>query len=77
MYLIPSTSRALGEAVSSQNEKPIQIRYMNDVTVLFLKKFSLFYTAESLSDKDKTDLRRYLDKMIEAKDAVSGGFLKL
>jgi hypothetical protein len=58
--------------MEGQGDKPVQIRYFNDVMVLFIRTLSKFYSQDSLTEEDKSNLRRYLNKMIEAKDAMAG-----
>jgi hypothetical protein len=72
-YFIRRQSRVLRDSPQAEVDgKPIQIRYFNDVMVLFVKSLSKFYSQDSLSEEDKANMRRYLNKMIEAKDAMSG-----
>lgn len=71
-YVITRHVRVLHDINLIQQERPIQVRYFNDVVSLFLKTFSKFYATESLTEADKANLRRYLEKMIEAKEAISG-----
>lgn len=72
VYLIPNTEAFVRDGGAIRGDGPIQIKYFNDLVGLFLKTFSRFYCAESLTDADRANLRRYLDKMIEAKDSMSG-----
>lgn len=72
-YYIPRHSSILRDQSESSSEtKPIQVRYFNDVMILFIKSLSKFYSQDSLTEDDKANLRRYLNRMIEAKDAMSG-----
>jgi hypothetical protein len=66
------TLRDSPEVSMSTDNKPIQIRYFNDVMILFIKSLTKFYSQDSLTEDDKANLRRYLNKMIEAKDAMAG-----
>jgi hypothetical protein len=59
------------ENVADMLEPTTQVRYFNDITARFLKTFVKLYAREELSDSDREKLHRYLDKVIEAKDAVS------
>lgn len=71
-YIIPRYEAFVRDCPMPQGDKPIQIRYFNDVVCLFLKTFSKFYSQDELTEADKANLKRYLDKMIEAKGAISG-----
>lgn len=53
-------------------DQPIQSRYMNEVLGFLLRALVKVYGPAELTDKDKADLRRYLDNVIEAKDAIDG-----
>jgi hypothetical protein len=53
-------------------EQPLPNRYLNEVMGFLLRTLVKVYAAEELSDRDKTNLRRYLEKVIEAKDNVDG-----
>ncbi len=75
-YIIPRFEAFVRDCQPPQGDRPIQIRYFNDVVCLFLKTFSKFYSQDELTPEDKANLRRYLEKMIEAKEAISGS-LKL
>jgi hypothetical protein len=52
--------------------QPVQTLYLNEVMGFFLRTLVKVYAAGELSDKDKANLKRYLDKVIEAKDAIDG-----
>jgi hypothetical protein len=54
--------------------QPVQTLYLNEVVGLFLKTFIKVYGEKELSETDKANLQRYLDKVIEAKDALDGKF---
>ncbi|MFA6158407.1 MAG: hypothetical protein WC763_02155 [Candidatus Paceibacterota bacterium] len=53
-----------------QGDRPIQIAYFNDVSGLFMKTFAKLYSTEPLSELDRANLLRYLEKMIEAKAVI-------
>lgn len=44
---------------------------LNDVAGLFMTTFAKIYSAEPLSDENRAKMRKYLEKIFEAKDAVS------
>ena len=72
-YFISRQSFVLRDSPdASIDNKPIQMRYFNDVMILFIKSLSKFYSQDALTEEDKANLRRYLNKMIEAKDSMSG-----
>jgi F0F1-type ATP synthase delta subunit len=50
----------------------IQNEYLDLLMATFLKTFAKIYSPEALVDADKEKLKRYLDRIIEAKMAVSG-----
>lgn len=56
----------------SEQETPIQISYLNTVVGLFLRTLVKAYSPEDLSDEDRANLRRYLEKIFDAKDALLG-----
>lgn len=77
-YYIPSGARKLRDLPEGVIP-PIQTRYLNDVTAYFLKAFLKVYGNEELTDEDRAKIRRYLEKIFEARDAVNppepkGGF---
>lgn len=53
-------------------EQPIQVRYLNEVMGFFLRTLVKMYSKDVLSKEDRSNLKRYLDKIIEAKDAIDG-----
>jgi hypothetical protein len=74
-YFIPRQSMTLRDSPElsiSTDGKPIQIRYFNDVMVLFIKSLAKFYSQDALTEDDKANMRRYLNKMIEAKESMAG-----
>jgi len=52
--------------------QPIQTQYLNEVMGFFLRTLIKIYSPEVLADTDRKNLTRYLDKIIEAKDAIDG-----
>ena len=54
--------------------QPVQTLYLNEVVGFFLRTFIKVYGKEALTDKDKANLKRYLEKVVEAKDAIDGRF---
>lgn len=52
-------------------EQTIQGKYFDDMAGMFLKRFVKLYGPEELSDEDRAKLRRYLDRVFDAKDAVT------
>lgn len=61
----------LKESLADIIEPTVQVRFMNDMVARFLKVFVKLYADEELSDGDRDKLKRYLDKIIDAKDAVN------
>jgi hypothetical protein len=51
---------------------PAQNLYLNEVMGFFMRTLIKVYGTTELTDKDKANLKRYLDKVIEAKDAIDG-----
>ena len=59
------------ENISYMIEPTAQVKFMDDMIARFLKVFVKLYASEELSDIDRDKLKRYLDKIIDAKDAVN------
>ena len=49
----------------------IQGRYFEDMVSMFLKQFIKMYGPEELSDADREKMRKYLERVFDAKDAVT------
>lgn len=67
-------ARVLRDLPGKDVPQPVQTIYLNEVSGLFLRSFVKVYGKEELSEKDKADMRRYLEKAIEAKEANDGKF---
>ncbi len=52
--------------------QPVQTQYLNEVMGFLLRTLVKVYSKEELADTDKTNLRRYLEKVIEAKNFIDG-----
>ncbi|HEY9481137.1 MAG TPA: hypothetical protein VIR98_02830 [Candidatus Paceibacterota bacterium] len=52
----------------------VQMQYLNQVMSLLQRTLMKVYGPVELSDKDKANLRRYIEKVIEAKDIIDGKF---
>lgn len=52
-------------------EPSIQVKYLNEAVGAFLRTFIRVYSQEELSDDDRDRLKKYLDRVFEAKDAVT------
>lgn len=55
-----------------EGAEPIQVSYMNMLMGMFLRKLVKVYSHEPLSDDDRARLRKYLERIFEAKDNLSG-----
>ncbi len=66
-YMPPQLSQESGNSA----DRPVQIRYLNDVVGLFFNTFAKVYSSEPLSDESREKMRRYLEKIFEAKDAIN------
>ena len=51
---------------------PVQSEYLNEVLGFFLRTLVKIYLPAELSDLDRKNLKKYLDKVIEAKDTIDG-----
>lgn len=47
--------------------QPVQTQYLNEVMGFLLRNLVKVYSKEGLAKEDKTKLRHYLEKVIEAK----------
>lgn len=52
--------------------QPIQIQYLNEVMGYLLRTLVKVYSKEPLANVDRDNLKRYLSKVIEAKEAIDG-----
>lgn len=50
--------------------QPVQTQYLNEVMGFLLRTLVKVYSKEELAEADKTNLRRYLEKVIEAKGYI-------
>jgi hypothetical protein len=66
-----SRAQALRDAPEGA-EPPIQISYLNMLLGMFLRKLVKVYSPEDLSEEDRVKLRKYLERIFEAKDNLSG-----
>jgi F0F1-type ATP synthase delta subunit len=56
---------------SQEIEPSIQQKYFNDVAGMFLRRFAKMYGNDELSDDERARMRRYLERVFDAKDAVT------
>jgi hypothetical protein len=66
-----TTAYILRDVSSDLAEQSIQHRYLNEAMGVFLRTLVKVYSPEELGDEDRAKLRRYLDKILDAKDAVT------
>lgn len=52
-------------------EPSIQQKYFNDMAGMFLRRFAKMYGPDELTDDERARMRRYLDRVFDAKDAVT------
>ncbi len=52
------------------SRQPVQTQYLNEVMGFLLRTLVKVYSKEELAEADKTNLRRYLEKVIEAKELM-------
>ncbi|HVU06748.1 MAG TPA: hypothetical protein VHE10_03105 [Candidatus Paceibacterota bacterium] len=62
------TLRDLPEGV----EQPIQTSYLNMLMGMFLRILVKIYSPDDLVEEDRAKLRKYLERIFEAKDALMG-----
>lgn len=69
-YFRASKVKVLRDAPKGQ-ESPVQTQYLNFLAGAFLRALAKVYCAESLTEADKAKLRKYLERLIEAKESLS------
>ncbi len=57
---------------SDEPQAPVQTQYLNLLMGLFLRTLVKAYAPENLSKTDAAKLRKYLERIIEAKSPVPG-----
>ncbi|HVT75003.1 MAG TPA: hypothetical protein VHD69_01110 [Candidatus Paceibacterota bacterium] len=62
------TLRDMPEGVDS----PVQTSYLNMIIGMFLRTFIKIYAPGEFSEEDRAKLRKYLERIFEAKDATIG-----
>ncbi|MBI5134186.1 MAG: hypothetical protein HZA81_02255 [Candidatus Taylorbacteria bacterium] len=50
----------------------IQANYLNMLLGMFLRKLVRVYSPDELSEEDRAKMRKYLERIFEAKDNLSG-----
>ena len=60
-------------------EPPIQVNYLNMLMGMFLRILVKVYAEDDLAETDRAKLRKYLERIFEAKDVImckepKGGF---
>lgn len=55
-----------------QSEQPIQVTYLNTVVGMFLRLLVKVYSPEDVTEEERARLRKYLERILEAKDAMLG-----
>ena len=71
-YFYKTSTKALRDAPIQKTESAVQAQYMDLLISSFLRTLVKVYAPEAMSDADKTKLRKYLDRIIEAKTIATG-----
>lgn len=70
-YVVSSYAKLLNDLPEGVTPS-IQTIYLNEVMGLFMRTLVKVYSPGELSDKDRANLKRYFEKVLEAKDALDG-----